>query len=180
MHIFADTCTGLTRLIVLLQDHSKLLELDLAIPLDIDHVERLANLCLVHTALVSRHPENELLKVEKAILIGLHELEHGLPFVLGEAHVAEVVGEALQDIHFGQEAVPRDIDQSKNFAERHDCLLALTDPGHLIEKNAGEIPSLLRIETALHNSLFKGHIHFQSVVDEAALVISSCLLFKLH
>ena len=143
-------------------------------------MECLADLCLVHTTLVGCHPENELLEVEKAILIGLHELEHRLPFVLSEAHVAEVVGEALQDIHFGQEAVPRHVDQSENFAESHDCLLALTDPGHLIEKNASEIPGLLRIETALHNSLFKGHIHFQSVVDEAALVIGSCLLLKLH
>ena len=55
-------------------------------------MERLPDLGLIDATLVSRDTVYELLEIEEAVLVSLHELEHRLPLLFSEAHVAKVVG----------------------------------------------------------------------------------------
>ena len=64
-------------------------------------MERFPDLRLVDAALVSRDAVNELLEIEEAVLVCLHQLKHRFPLLFSEAHVAEVVGKALEDVHLG-------------------------------------------------------------------------------
>jgi len=85
-------------------------------------------------ALVRSYSDRKRLKVELAIFVRLHKVEHIFPIFLTEAHVSEIVGQTPVEFNFCEPLIPRDINLSKCVCQSYHYFLALGNPSHFREK----------------------------------------------
>lgn len=94
-----------------------MVHLEFALAAQVDQLEDFSNFALIYLPLVRGDARHKLLEVVRIFLAwrSVHQVKHGLPLGLGEAHIAVMVSQTTIDFHLAELPAPTYVDSAVDF-----------------------------------------------------------------